>query len=83
VQHGHEVDLEIEDKGHGIPAGVLGQEQQSVERLGVGIAGMRERVKQLGGRLEIISSPRGTKVKATVPCPSEAPSTNDTMASRT
>jgi two-component system CheB/CheR fusion protein len=73
-QHDDVVDLQIEDKGHGIPDGVLGQEQQAVERLGVGIAGMRERLKQLGGRLEIVSSPRGTKVKATVPCPADEPS---------
>jgi len=76
AQRNHAVDLEIEDRGHGIPAGVLGREEKSVERLGVGIAGMRERVKQLGGRLEIVSSPRGTKVKASVPCPPEASSNN-------
>jgi signal transduction histidine kinase len=55
-----------------MPADILGQEQQGVERLGVGIAGMRERVKQLGGSLEIVSSPRGTKVKAIVPCSPQA-----------
>lgn len=74
AQHGDEVDLEIADKGHGIPAGTLGTDQQSVERLGVGIAGMRERLRQLGGRLEIVSSGRGTTVKAIVPCPPEEPS---------
>ena len=68
-QHNDVVDLQIEDKGRGIPDGVLGQEHQAAVRLGVGIAGMRERLKQLGGRLEIVSSSRGTKVKATVPCP--------------
>jgi signal transduction histidine kinase len=73
-QHNDVVDLQIEDKGHGIPDGVLGQEQQATVRLGVGIAGMRERLKQLGGRLEIVSSPRGTKVSATVPCPPDEPS---------
>jgi signal transduction histidine kinase len=36
-------------------------------RVGVGIAGMRERLRQLGGRLEIISGDKGTTVKATVP----------------
>lgn len=41
VQRNDEVDLEIKDQGHGIPAGVLGSDQQIVERLGVGIAGMR------------------------------------------
>lgn len=37
--------------------------------MGVGIAGMRERVQQLGGRLEIDSSARGTAVKVTLPLP--------------
>lgn len=76
VQLGEEVDMEIEDKGHGIPAGVLDADQQTAERLGIGIAGMRERLKQLGGRLEIVSTSRGTKVKATVPCPPAALSRN-------
>ncbi|HTZ46278.1 MAG TPA: PAS domain S-box protein [Verrucomicrobiae bacterium] len=35
-------------------------------RLGVGIPGMRERMAQLGGELEIISSANGTKVRATI-----------------
>jgi two-component system, chemotaxis family, CheB/CheR fusion protein len=82
-QHDDVVDLQIEDRGHGIPEGVLGQEHQSVERLGVGIAGMRERLKQLGGRLEIVSSPRGTKVKATVPCPPDQPSKKATTGPET
>jgi PAS domain S-box-containing protein len=75
-QHNDVVDLQIEDKGRGIPDGVLGQEHQAAVRLGVGIAGMRERLKHLGGRLEIVSSSRGTKVKATVPCPPGEPSRN-------
>src|SRR6201982_1237821 len=42
--------------------------QKSVARLGVGIQGMTERIRQLGGRLEITSSPkRGTLVTATIP----------------
>jgi PAS domain S-box-containing protein len=35
-------------------------------RLGVGIPGMRERMARLGGELEIISSPNGTTVRATI-----------------
>lgn len=35
-------------------------------RLGVGIPGMRERMAQLGGRLDIISGPTGTTVRATI-----------------
>ena len=33
-QHSDIVELQIEDKGHGIPDGVLGPEQQARERLG-------------------------------------------------
>jgi signal transduction histidine kinase len=32
--------------------------------MGVGIAGMRERLKQLGGTLELDSSSKGTLVRA-------------------
>jgi two-component system CheB/CheR fusion protein len=73
TQHDDEVDLEIQDRGHGIPAGVLGPAQRGVERLGVGIAGMRERLKQLGGTLEIDSTPKGTTIRAVVPCPPDEP----------
>ena len=36
---------------------------------GVGIMGMRERMRQLGGCLEITSNGRATTVEATVPLP--------------
>jgi signal transduction histidine kinase len=51
--------------GSGVPGG-------AGVHLGVGIAGMRERVQQLGGELEIASGPGGTTVRATLPLPSEA-----------
>ena len=34
---------------------------------GVGLAGMRERLQQLGGALQIESNDRGTTLRATVP----------------
>ena len=37
--------------------------------VGVGIAGMRERLKELGGRLEIESDSTGTLLKASIPLP--------------
>jgi signal transduction histidine kinase len=37
--------------------------------LGVGVAGMRERLQQLGGTLEIVSSDHGTTVRARIPLP--------------
>jgi len=36
-------------------------------RTGVGIQGMRERVRELGGTFEIQSGKQGTRVSATVP----------------
>jgi len=44
--------------------------------LGVGIAGMRERVRQLGGAFKIESSAQGTKVSATVPLDEERHATH-------
>jgi signal transduction histidine kinase len=37
----------------------------------VGIAGMRERARQLGGRMEINTSTKGTTVKAILPVPED------------
>ena len=42
------------------------------DRRGVGLGGMRERLRQLGGQLTILSSPDGTCVRATVPVPRTA-----------
>ena len=58
--------VEVSDKGQGIPDGVLNHSSR-IKTVGVGITGMRERVMQLDGRLEIKSSRNGTTVKATIP----------------
>jgi signal transduction histidine kinase len=42
----------ISDDGQGIPHGVLDHSSRT-KTVGIGITGMRERVEQLGGRLEI------------------------------
>ena len=43
--------LELGDAGWGMPVNLQGA---TVEQLGVGITGMRERVRQFGSRLEIL-----------------------------
>ena len=61
-----EVRLEVRDAGHGF---VL-QASESIgpaPALGVGITGMRERLREVGGILEIASSGAGTIVRATLP----------------
>ena len=57
--------LEVQDNGKGIP---LDKQREMIEqgRSGVGLAGMRERLRQLGGALEIKSKDTGTLVSATL-----------------
>jgi signal transduction histidine kinase len=59
------VRLEVEDAGRGVPRTV--ENQNGGQRLGVGILGMRERARQLGGLLEIRCSSQGTTVSVTLP----------------
>jgi PAS domain S-box-containing protein len=61
--------LQIDDWGHGIPSASLEQILAGGGTAGVGIAGMSERIKQLGGRLDILSEGRGTTVRAVLPLP--------------
>jgi PAS domain S-box-containing protein len=61
--------LEVIDFGHGMALPTNGSPQPRESRLGVGIPGMRERMAQLGGHLDIISGPTGTTVRATITLP--------------
>ena len=61
-----EVMLEVADDGKGIPRRVL-QRFQGGGAAGIGLAGMRERLWELDGRLEVESSETGTRIRATVP----------------
>lgn len=62
------VRLEVRDRGRGIdPPELSGEHEDSVATLGVGIRGMRERMHQLGGRLDIETGLWGTIVRAEVP----------------
>lgn len=56
--------LEVEDAGHGILVDGSAGTVEDVAALGVGLAGMRERMRQLGGALSVKTSPRGTTVQA-------------------
>ncbi len=61
-----QVRLEVVDHGKGI-AKVPRTAVDGVASLGVGIPGMRERLRQLGGQLEVEFGRTGTRVTATVP----------------
>ena len=59
--------LRVRDYGRGIPADVLDRFRRNKAHGGVGLAGMRERIHELGGRLEMDSDSQGTQVVATLP----------------
>jgi len=61
-----EVAVEIEDKGKGIPPKKL-HELTAAGTPGVGIRGMQERIRQLGGVLDITSGEHGTRVVVRLP----------------
>lgn len=63
------ISFSVRDYGTGISAERLAKMNGSGSDVGVGIAGMRERLKELGGRLVIESDSTGTVLKALVPLP--------------
>lgn len=62
-----EVQLQIIDRGNGMPSELLERFQKSGGATGVGLSGMRERVSELGGTLKIRSNTLGTRVSVTIP----------------
>ena len=61
------ITLEVRDYGKGISSERLEQFNRTGCGVGVGLAGMRERIEDLRGRLEIISDQTGTLVRAVLP----------------
>jgi PAS domain S-box-containing protein len=57
--------VEIEDRGQGIANFASLNEQ----RMGIGLTGMQERVRNLSGQFEVRSGEKGTIIKATFPMP--------------
>jgi len=66
------VNLDVADRGRGMDKNVIERGKGSGTRLGVGILGMRERMTQLGGTLEIASNSSGTTVRVSIPLRAEA-----------
>jgi signal transduction histidine kinase len=61
------VTLRVKDNGIGIPGDRLKAFRNSGGEVGIGLAGMRERMRDLGGRLVLDSNGEGTTVTAVVP----------------
>jgi len=80
-----EVRLEVRDSGKGIPADTQAT-LASGKLSGVGLRGMSERLRQMGGQLEVHSNGKGTKVSAVLPLeasPAKEPKTAIQSAAKT
>lgn len=64
--------LEVRDNGRGISPDLLARFAQTGAGMGVGLSGMRERVRELGGEMKLEAhSDAGTRLRIAVPLTSE------------
>jgi signal transduction histidine kinase len=80
VRNSDQFELEVADNGKGIPEEHLRRVDSSSNNSGVGITGMRERVRELGGQLKITALHPGTSVRVTLPTQSLAEPESGTPA---
>ena len=64
--------LEVRDYGRGISPELLQNFKSRGTNSGVGLAGMRERLRELGGQLSVQSRVPGTLISVTMPLPQSA-----------
>jgi PAS domain S-box-containing protein len=67
ARESNQIALDIRDQGKGMPPARLAEIQSG--RSGVGIGGMRERLRQFEGTMSIESDSSGTRIFATIPFP--------------
>jgi signal transduction histidine kinase len=72
ARDGELISLDVQDKGKGISPERLAEIQ--AKGSGVGITGMRERVRQFGGRMKLESSADGTRISFVLPLMNRDPS---------
>jgi PAS domain S-box-containing protein len=70
ARESNQISLEIKDQGKGMSLARLAELQAG--RSGVGISGMRERLRQFEGTMHIESDGTGTRIFATIPLPKAA-----------
>ena len=75
-----EARLEVKDYGKGIDPELLHQFTRSGSGAGIGLAGMRERLRELGGRLEVESDANGTLICAVIPVSASTPAKKSTKS---
>jgi len=62
-----QVMLSVQDWGHGMQVSGKRDDPAESASAGVGLSGMRQRLHQLGGRLEVATDDHGTTITATIP----------------
>jgi signal transduction histidine kinase len=67
----HQAVFTVRDFGRGMPVELIQGSQTNGDHFGVGLSGMRERVNDLGGKLEIQSGGNGTTIAVLIPLPAE------------
>jgi len=67
------ITLEVSDPGRGIPTKTLRALRAGGPLSGVGLAGMKERLSQVRGQLELDSNRRGTTLRAVIPLTAPGP----------
>lgn len=72
----HELHLAVRDDGRGFQARRSGQ--RAADATGLGLFSLRERLRAVGGDIDITSSPDGTEVEISVPLKKSAPNLDHT-----
>jgi signal transduction histidine kinase len=67
LQDSNRVVLEVKDNGRGMPIDILQQFDETGAGTGVGLGGIRERARELGGKLTLEATSKGTLLKIAVP----------------
>jgi signal transduction histidine kinase len=68
-QETEQVILEVKDNGRGITKDLINRFTATGVATGVGIAGIQERVRELGGTLALASDSGGTRLRVVIPLP--------------
>lgn len=71
------ISLTVKDYGIGLPQGMVARFRNNENGLGVGLAGMRERVHELKGRIDLQSDAKGTQITVTLPLASDVAATSE------
>jgi signal transduction histidine kinase len=72
--------LQVRDYGKGMPVELLKMFQTKGTSFGVGLTGMRERVRELSGKLDVQSSSSGTLLSVTLPIHTEERRVSETSS---